>query len=174
MLKILKPAFKVNPIKTFARLLYATRFVVEGPSMEPTLASNQYLLVSHIGYRQIAPARGDIVVFHDPELSHQIDVKRIIGLPGEVVRVEDGQIFINGRPILEPYLKGRTWLHIGDIQEWSLAEQEYLVLGDNRDRSRDSRSFGPLPRSLIIGKAWIRYWPPESWGVLTRGGKNYR
>ena len=141
--------------------------------MEPTLSSNQYLLVSRIAYRLVGPSRGDIVVFNDPGLLHQTGVKRIVGLPGEVVRVEDGQPFINGYPLLESYLKERTWLPIGDALEWFLNEKEYLVLGDNRDHSRDSRSFGPLPRKLIIGKAWIRYWPPEVWGVLTRGTEDY-
>jgi len=140
--------------------------MVEGSSMEPTLSGHQYLLVSRIAYRLRAPSRGDIVVFKDPLLSHQTDVKRIVALPNEGIRLAEGRLFINGHPLQETYLHPHVPPPLEGEGEWSLANDEFFVLGDNRRHSRDSRTFGPLPRSLIIGKVWFRYWPPEAWGTI--------
>ena len=134
--------------------------------MEPTLSHRQYLLVSRLSYNRRAPARGDIVVAHDPGLPGIDCIKRIIGLPGEQVSIEDGCVYINDRPVHEPYLLEEAWSSTAPMRLWLLEEDEYAVLGDNRNDSRDSRRFGSLGREQILGKAWIRYWPPRAWGVI--------
>lgn len=132
--------------------------------MEPALAAGHYLLVSGSAYQQAPPDRGDIIVLRDPTAPDREMVKRVIGLPGEAVRVEPAQVFINGEPLEEPYLKSQAWRHLEAAAEWRLGDDAYLVMGDNRDYSRDSRVFGPVHRGLIVGKVWFRYWPPEVWG----------
>ena len=105
---------------------------------------------------------------HDPRLHGTDYIKRIIGLPGEHVRIGAGGILINERSLHEPYLSEGEWLGGGSVSQWLLGEDEYLVLGDNRNDSRDSRRFGPLSRDHILGKAWLRYWPPSAWGRLSQ------
>ena len=136
--------------------------------MEPTLSHGQYLLVSRLSYKWHSPARGDIVVAHDPGQPGTDCIKRIIGLPGEHVRIGDGRVYINDRPIQEPYLLEEAWSSAAPMNLWLLEEDEYAVLGDNRNDSRDSRRFGPISRQHLLGKAWLRYWPPQAWGTLPR------
>ncbi len=139
------------------------RFYVRGSSMEPTLHNGQYLVVSKISYLLNKPQRGDIVVFVSPYGTGEDYIKRIIGLPGERVEVRDGAVWINGYRLDEPYLNSG----IPYTGAWSLGPDEYFVLGDNRANSNDSHTWGPLPRKNIIGKAWLCYWPPQYWGLVT-------
>jgi signal peptidase I len=139
-------------------------FRIEGYSMEPTLHSGQYLIVNKALYRWIsAPKRGDIIVLEPPRDRDRDYIKRVIGLPGELVEVKQGRVYINGKPLAEDYL---TRLGSYTTQPVTLGPEEYYVLGDNRDNSNDSHSWGPLPRSNIVGKAWISYWPPKDWGLV--------
>ena len=133
--------------------------------MEPTLSQGQRLLIRPLSHRD-SVARGDIVIAHAPRLLDTDYIKRIIGLPGEHVRIGDGHIFISNRALPEPYLTDGEWSVDDSVRQWLLAEDEYLVLGDNRNDSSDSRSFGPLSRDHILGKAWLCYWPPRAWGWL--------
>lgn len=148
-------------IFTLVNLLSA-RFVVEGSSMEPNFYHGQYIIVSRLDYMFGEPARGDVIVFHYPQDPSRDFIKRIIGLPGETVTIEAGQITIAGEVIEEPYIAA-TSRYSG---EWELDRDEYFVLGDNRANSNDSHNFGPIPREVIIGRAWISYWPVHRWGVV--------
>ncbi|TSC56644.1 MAG: signal peptidase I [Parcubacteria group bacterium Gr01-1014_18] len=133
-------------------------FYVKGASMEPNFFDNEYLVVDEISYRFSEPQRGDIVVLKYPRDIRQYFIKRIIGLPGERVRVADGFVYINGLQLGESaYLDKSVLTHKEDI--WVLKDDEYFVLGDNRIASLDSRDFGPIRRSHIVGKTWIRGWP---------------
>ncbi|MFQ5342549.1 MAG: signal peptidase I [Anaerolineae bacterium] len=139
-------------------------FRIEGYSMEPNLHQSQYLIVNKAVYRWLhSPERGDIIVFEYPRAPDRDFIKRIIGLPGETVEIRDGSINIDGVPLDEPYLPEPTH---GNMAARTLGPSEYFVLGDNRDNSSDSRSWGPLPTDNIIGKAWISYWPPQLWGPI--------
>lgn len=144
------------------RVLVQT-FRIEGVSMEPNLHDGQYLIINKFIYYLQPPQRGDVVVFRYPKNPRRDFIKRIIGLPGEKVEVKGERVFINGEELAEPYA-----LHKGNYT-WGpqrLGEDEYFVLGDNRNSSSDSHNWGPLPRDAIVGKAWISYWPPEHWGLV--------
>ncbi len=137
------------------------RFQVRGSSMEPTLHNGQYLVVSKLTYWIHPPERGDIIVFHPPNNLSEDYIKRIIGLPGEQVKINEGELWIDGVKLDEPYIPA-PGPYSGT---WDLNAGEYFVLGDNRSNSSDSHSWGVLPRDNIIGKAWLCYWPPEEWGL---------
>jgi len=145
-------------------------FFVRGQSMEPNFADGDYLIVDEISYRFGSPQRGEVVVFKYPGNPSQRYIKRIIGLPGEMVEIEDSKVIIfneNGTQILNEtkYLPSFTPTP-GDIRV-TLTEDNYFVLGDNRVSSSDSRSWGPLPREDIIGRVIFRAWP---FGALSKFG----
>lgn len=145
------------------------RTEVEGSSMEPTLSDNDNLIVDKISYRFRDPRRFDIIVFPFPHEKNVYFIKRIIGMPGETVRIEeDGDILINGEVLEEDYGK-EVILSAGLAGETiTLGEDEYFVLGDNRNNSSDSRdpSVGNISREQIVGRAWVRIWPLSKFGVL--------
>lgn len=145
-------------VRTF---LFETYRVV-GQSMDPTLEQDERLIVSKLSYRLHEPQRGDIIVFHDTQDRSRNLIKRIIGLPGEVLRIEQGKVFINDRllddsyiPNFSPYSQPPT----------AIPEGQYFVMGDNRNNSSDSRSWGTLPAGSIVGKATFTYWPLRLWGT---------
>ncbi|NLT42177.1 MAG: signal peptidase I [Anaerolineae bacterium] len=131
---------------------------VDGHSMEPTLRDGQYLMVNKLAYRLGAPGRGDIVVFPSPQEGGKALIKRVIGLPGEEIAVVSGQVYINGARLAEPYLAVNHG--VSNFGPLVLQNGEYLVMGDNRTNSNDSRNFGPVHESALIGKAWFSLWPP--------------
>jgi signal peptidase I len=140
------------------------RYVVDGQSMEPNLHTGQFLIVSRLAYRFGSPQRGDIVVFDYPGNPADDYVKRIIGLPGDIVLIENNQVFVNDTLLSEPYLPPDDYTT--GTGRWVIPEGNYFVMGDNRAHSSDSRQWGLLSMDKIIGKAWVSYWPPESWGFL--------
>jgi signal peptidase I len=143
--------------------LLTARVVVEGPSMRPTLRSGEWIVVNRLTYRVGAPQRGDVVVFLPPTNAQTDDlIKRVVGLPGETVEIRGGAVWINGSPLEEAYKSGTTY----PDNRWQLGEDDLFVMGDNRPISLDSRSFGPIKVSEVVGKAWLIYWPPEEWGPL--------
>lgn len=137
-------------------LAQATR--VYGQSMEPTLHTDQRLIVEKISYHLHGPRRGDIVVLKMPQHSEELLIKRVIGLPGEKVEIHDGKVYIDGVPLDEPYLTQPTQ---GYMPAVTVPPLHVFVLGDNRMASNDSRTFGPVPIDNIVGKAWLSYWPPR-------------
>ncbi|MCC6639146.1 signal peptidase I [Candidatus Falkowbacteria bacterium] len=157
----------IIPIRSFL----IQPFYVKGASMEPTFEDHQYLIINEISYRFNEPARGDVIVFRYPKDPKQYFIKRIVGLPGERVVVRDGKVkifnedFKNGVEINESmYLDTTVTMGTKDM---TLGEDEYFVLGDNRDASLDSRSFGVLPKRLIVGKVWIRGFPFSTFKIFT-------
>ena len=144
------------------------RFYVDGPSMEPSFYSDQRVIVLRASYFLRQPARGEIVVFQSPDRPG-IDpplIKRVIGLPGETVALRDGQVEINGRLLDEHFINEPCNGSRCRDREWELGADEFFVMGDNRNRSRDSRVFGPVSRAHLIGEAVFRYWPPNDWSLL--------
>jgi signal peptidase I len=138
-------------------------FKVEGESMEPNLHNDEYILVNKVDYMLHAPQRGDIVVFRAvPAGQPDRDfIKRVIGLPGDTVAVHNGSVFVNGTRLKEPYIDAQhrpTYT----LHSEKVPSGDYFVLGDNRNNSFDSSKWPSpwLPRSDIIGKAWVSYWPP--------------
>jgi signal peptidase I len=133
-------------------------FRVQGTSMFPTLHNGDFVLINKADYLLHSPQRGDIVVFKYPLNPRQDFIKRVIGLPGNIVRIANGRVYINGHPLKEPYIDEPTDGTYGPVR---VPQSEYFVLGDNRNDSWDSRGWGFLPRSDIIGKALVAYWPPS-------------
>lgn len=131
------------------------RVRVENISMEPTFTEGELLMVNKLNYKFSEPERGDVVIFEAPVAPGKDYIKRMIGLPGDVVTVKDGKLYINGELINEP------WVHepIGYSGEWEVPENQYFVLGDNRNHSSDSHSWGFVPRENLIGNAFFCYWP---------------
>jgi len=143
-------------------------FFVRGASMYPSFNSGDYLIINEIGYRLSDPKRGEVVVFRPPQNSGQFYIKRVIGLPGEVVKIENGEVWLGKsetslQKIDEKYLEGIT----PGQEIVKLKAGEYFVLGDNRNASSDSRNWGVLPRENIIGKAWIRAWPLDKFEIIS-------
>lgn len=138
--------------------LTVQNFKVEGPSMMPTLYNQEYILVDKAEYYLHPPRRGDVIVFVAPPNPSTDYVKRVIGVPGDTVRVDaSGQVFVDGDRITEPYVNDLTNPYPPNT--WKLGPNQYFVLGDNRGDSSDSRAWGPVPRANIIGKASLVYWP---------------
>ena len=141
---------------------------VSGESMENTLDDGDQLIVDKITYRFQDPERFDIIVFPFHYKENTYYIKRIIGLPGETVQIADGAIYIDGEVLQESY--GREVMQDPGIaaEPITLGEDEYFVLGDNRNQSSDSRdpSVGLIHRDEIIGRAWLRIWPLDSFGIL--------
>ncbi len=136
-------------------------FYVKGASMEPNFYDHEYLIIDEISYRFNEPQRGDIVVFKYPLDDKQFFIKRVIGLPGETVKIKENSVYINDSKLNESYLDGsvETFLPLRGYGDITLSDDEYFLLGDNRGQSFDSRSFGPVKKSLIIGRTWLRGWP---------------
>jgi signal peptidase I len=136
-------------------LFLAQATVVFGQSMEPNLHPHQRLIVDKISYRLHAPQRNDIVVIRLPDMDELL-VKRIVALPGELVEIRAGVIYVNGAAVAEPFPHDMTPY---DMPPIILSPLSYFVLGDNRGNSNDSRSFGPVTLDEILGRVWLRYWP---------------
>lgn len=136
-------------------------FYVKGASMEPNFYDHEYLVIDEISYRFNQPERGDIVVFKYPKDPSQYFIKRVIGLPGDKVKIQDNSVFINGTKLNETYLPEgiETVLPLRGYGDVTLAADEYFLLGDNRTQSLDSRVFGPVKREYIVGRTWLRGWP---------------
>jgi len=133
-------------------------FFVKGQSMEPNFENGDYLIVDELSYRFRDPQRGEVIVFKFPQNTSQRYIKRIVGLPGEAVEIENGKVTINSQILDERNYLSSTIFTLGNLQV-TLAENEYFVLGDNRLVSADSRKWGVLPRENIIGRVILRAWP---------------
>ncbi len=142
-------------------------FVVDGPSMNPNFDDGQRLLVNKVVYKFHEPERGDVIVFHPPNNQQGDYIKRIIGLPGESVEIKEGMVYIHKKDgnvfsLDEPYV---TYQAEYPFKGDTIPENEYFVLGDNRNNSGDSRTGWTVPRQNIIGKALLSIWPPHKWGL---------
>ena len=141
----------------------SARIRIDGSSMEPNLHHGEFVIVSKINYRFGEVERGDVVVFDFPRNITQEYIKRVIGLPGEHISVTDGEVYVNGSRLDEPYLEFEPYYE----GEWDVPESTYFVLGDNRNNSSDSHSWGTVPVENLVGEAMFVYWPPSSWGLVT-------
>lgn len=138
------------------------RVRVENVSMLPTLEPGEFLLVNRVAYKLGEPKIGDIVIFHAPGVDDMDYIKRLIGRPGDVVRIEDGIVYVNDQPLYEPYI-AQAPSYAGT---WVVPEGEVFVLGDNRNNSSDSHLWGFIPEDDIVGKALIIYWPLNQITIL--------
>jgi len=148
---------------------------VKGSSMLPSFVDREYLLTDKLSYRFREPERGEVVVFKAPPSEPCAEdeceyIKRIIGIPGDKVEVKNGLVYLNGKPLDESYLAGGTYTGNGTFmrsgQVVLLGETEYLLFGDNRGHSRDGREFGKINRNMLVGRAFFRYWPVSSLGMI--------
>ncbi len=141
---------------------------VEGLSMFATLDDNDYLIANKIDYRLHAPQRGDIIILRPPTDNSKDFIKRIIALPGERLLISDGIVYINGHKLDESYLP-EAWVVLnnwGGPDGTIVPPNDYFVMGDNRNRSQDSRTFGFISRDRIDGRAWFRIWPLTHFGGI--------
>ncbi|TMG61392.1 MAG: signal peptidase I [Chloroflexi bacterium] len=143
---------------------------VEGLSMFATLDDNDYLIANKIDYRLHAPQRGDIIILRPPTSNSTDFIKRIIALPGEKLLIRSGIVYIDGHRLVEPYLP-EEWTNENNYPTDGtdgkvIPPNNYFVMGDNRNRSQDSRFFGPISRDRIDGKAWFRIWPLNQFGNI--------
>jgi len=144
---------------------------VKGNSMVDNFHDGEYVLTDKISYRFNPPKAGDVVVFKAPKNEDYDYIKRIVGLPGDRVRIENGLVFVNGQLFdehgyLDDTLHTRAGAFAQEGLEIMARNDEYFVLGDNRNHSSDSREWGLVPLTNIIGKAWVRYWPLNKFGVV--------
>lgn len=150
----------------------AQPYQIEQVSMEDTVQPGQYVLVDKLSPLWSDYKRGDVIVFDPPagvsEGTQNIPfIKRVIGLAGDVVEVKDDAVYVNGVKLDEPYVyEGQPTTPLTDVSRWVVPPGEYFVLGDHREQSQDSRVFGPIPRSSVIGRAWLRYWPADTIGLI--------
>lgn len=151
------------------RLFVAQPFIVSGASMEPTFSSGDYLIIDQLSYRFEKPDRKDVVVFRYPNNPSKFYIKRVIGLPGETIEISDNTVTVfnqdypNGRKLEESYITAAR--DSEETETYDLDDDEYFVLGDNRQSSADSRTWGPLPARFLIGHALLQLLPPEDVSV---------
>ncbi len=138
-------------------------YTVVMSSMEPNFYQGDCIMVSKVSYRSSGPQRGEVIIFNPPFDSAHPYIKRVIGLPGEIVEIRDGSVFVNGIPLEEEYVMAPPNY---TMPATGVPENEYFVLGDNRNNSNDSHTGWMVPRDNIIGRAWFVYWPPSRWRVV--------
>ena len=157
-------------IFTVIYLFVAQPHKVSGNSMLPTLHSSDYILTDKLSYRFGSPKRGEIIVLKNPRDESQDFIKRIIALSGDSVKIESGQVFVNDKALTETYLpkdlKTQSGAFLQAGQTVKAGQNQYFVLGDNRGHSSDSREWGGVTRQEIVGRAFFRYWPPQSFGLI--------
>lgn len=167
--EVLNFAFIALVIVLPIRLFVAQPFIVSGASMETTFSSGEYLIVDQVSYRFEEPERGDVIVFRYPKDPSKFFIKRIIGIPGDTLDIAGSVVtlknkdFPDGTTLTEPYI--REMAPSVTLTE-TLGDDEYFVMGDNRNASSDSRMWGVLQRDKIVGKAFLRLYPFTELGVL--------
>jgi len=141
----------------------AQAFQVEQYSMEPTLLPHDRVLVDKILYRLRQPHRGDVIVLKYPLNPQRNYIKRIVALPGDALEVRNGKLFVNSKRVIELYVNGEAQGNYGPL---TVPKDSVFVMGDNRNNSEDSRAFGALKKTLIVGQALLIYWPPQRLKIL--------
>jgi signal peptidase I len=150
------------------RFFIAEPFIVSGASMEPTFQTGDYLIVDELSYRLEAPKRGEVIIFRYPGDPSKYFIKRIVGLPGDTVLIEGGSITIKNKENPTGFIFDQSYIQnlSSDTKTYTVGANQYFVMGDNRTASSDSRSWGNLPENLIIGRAFVRLFPPQEITVL--------
>jgi len=151
---------------------------IRGDSMLPNFRNGEYLLTEMVSYNLLKkePQRGEVVVFRSPEQPNLDFIKRVVALPNEKIKLENGRVFIINQEHPEGFLLEEDYLEEGTVTEgrrtikdgevFSTGDNGYVVMGDNRERSSDSREWGVIGKENIIGKVWLRYWPPEAVALI--------
>jgi len=154
----------VLPIRFFV----AEPFIVSGASMEPTFETGDYLIVDQLSYRFESPKRGEVIIFRYPQNPSKYFIKRIVGLPGETVIIKDGAATIKNTEHPNGFIFNQSFLSFTDSSNgsYTLSNDDYFVMGDNRPASSDSRSWGALPKENIVGRAFVRLFPPSEIGIF--------
>lgn len=170
VMDILETVVFVGSLFIVVYLFVAQPNQVKGASMDPTFGTGDYIFTSKVTYKMRSYHRGDVVVFkspHNPDIEY---IKRVIGVPGDVVMVKDNEVFVNGRQLTENYIAAKTNLWEGGYSKngvgTTVAEDYLFVMGDNRPRSSDSREFGPITQASVIGQVFYRYFPPSKVGAI--------
>lgn len=156
----------------FVYLLILQPHKIKGESMMPNFEHGQYLLTDKVTYRFREPERGDIVVFEAPQENGDEYIKRIIATPGETITIEGGKVFINEKILTESYIPNETETNPGvflqEGKEVKIPVDNYIVLGDNRPNSSDSRTWGFVTKDKITGRGWFMYWPISKLGTIEK------
>lgn len=143
---------------------------VDGKSMYPNFEDREFILTDKISYRRNLPQRGEVIIFHAPQPYDSDFIKRIIGLPGETIELRSGFVYINGERLDEPYLPSNfvtdEKAFLRNNVPYKIPDGYYMVFGDNRNFSSDSREWGPISKNAIVGKAMFVYWPLDRAGVV--------
>ncbi len=149
--------------------LIAQPHKVSGSSMFPNFKDGDYIITDKISYKLSEPSRGDIIVFKNPQDESQDFIKRIIAIPSDKIKVSSGKVYLNGKLLSEPYLKNSIQTNPGSFlkegEEVEIESNHYIVFGDNRPHSSDSRAWGLIEKNEIIGKVFFRYWPANEIGL---------
>ena len=181
MVSVVRKVFKIIYEMIEAFVVSASVFVViylflmqphqvKGSSMFPTLETGQYLLTDKVTLKRREPVRGDVVVFKSP-LDENFDfIKRVLAIPGDTIMIKNGYVYLNGQVLDEPYLPSDYTTFGGQFLKegigYLVPEFSVIAIGDNRGHSSDSRDWGPVPYENIVGRAFFRYWPSETVGVI--------
>ena len=154
----------------FIYLLIMRPHKISGQSMMPNFPDAEYILTEKVTYYRRSPVRGDVVVFTPPGSDADEFIKRVVALPGERVMVKEGLVYINGKVLSEPYLEETLLTNSGTFlqegAEYTVPADKYMVFGDNRPNSSDSRYWGPITKKVISGRAWVVYWPVSKAGSV--------
>ncbi len=172
LLDILEVVVFAFAIFLFLYLLVLQPHKIRGASMEPNFPDGEYLLTDKVTYRFSNPKRGDVIVFKPPVSPKEEFIKRIIALPGETISIKENKIFINKQLLDEEYIEYSLPTNSGSFllegEEFVVPENHYIAIGDNRPHSSDSRHWGPIEKGSITGRAWLVYWPLQSFGIVEK------
>ncbi len=171
ILEMLKVAVLAGITIALIRYYLFKPFYVKGASMEPNFHEKEYLIIDELSYRFREAVRGEVIVFRYPDDPKEYFLKRVIGLPGETVKVQGGKVYIFNKENPEGFELNETYLPANLNTEGErtskVGENQLFVLGDNRPNSFDSRRFGPIDQSLVVGRAWLRGWPLNKLAIFT-------
>lgn len=160
----------IGAVLIVIRFFVAEPHKVSGSSMVPNFHDGDYIITNKLAMRLSLPERGEVVILQNPRNPDQVFIKRVIGLPGDKIKVSGGQVYINGSVLSEPYLPSNTVTMSGaflaENEEIVIPDNQYFLMGDNRGGSSDSREWGPVRRELVIGQALFRYWPPQKFNLI--------
>jgi signal peptidase I len=173
LLELLETLLLALIVFIVVQMWVAQPYQVQQESMENTLMPDQFVLVDKLSPVFDDYNQGDIVVFTPPKgFSHdQVNtpfIKRVVGLPGDTVDIRDGKVYVNDLLLDEPYVFNHETTRVPDpkVHTWKVGRDQLFVMGDHRSASQDSRHFGPIDRSTVIGRAWLRYWPLKDFGLI--------
>lgn len=170
LVELIQSVVVIGAIFALLYLFVAQFHKVSGLSMFPTYNNADFLITEKITFRFRNPKLGDVIILKNPKDESQDFIKRVIAVPGDTVEVAGSSVYINGQLLSEPYLPSGTPTHAGNFlteaTPFKAGQNQYFAFGDNREHSSDSREWGPIKKEEIIGRAFFRYWPPKSIGLV--------